>query len=70
MSLQNFVAVLAAASVTIEVNGLIQPEVVNESYDYVIVGGGTSGLTVANRLSADARRKITLARNLLYGYQK
>ncbi|KAF1972084.1 choline dehydrogenase [Bimuria novae-zelandiae CBS 107.79] len=29
-----------------------------ESYDYVVVGGGTSGLTVANRLSEDQNRTV------------
>lgn len=30
-------------------------DVRGKSYDYVIVGGGTSGLIVANRLSEDKR---------------
>lgn len=31
---------------------------INENYDFVIVGGGTSGLTVANRLSENASFRI------------
>lgn len=34
-------------AVSISRNGLLP------AYDYVVVGGGTSGLTVANRLSED-----------------
>ncbi|KAF2737761.1 alcohol oxidase [Polyplosphaeria fusca] len=30
----------------------------DKSYDYVIIGGGTAGLTVANRLSEDANRTV------------
>lgn len=29
-----------------------------ENFDYIIVGGGTAGLTVANRLSEDASVKV------------
>ncbi len=29
-------------------------------FDYVIVGGGTAGCVLANRLSADGRNKVLL----------
>lgn len=32
----------------------------NESFDYVIVGGGTAGCVLANRLSADGRHTVLL----------
>jgi choline dehydrogenase len=31
---------------------------VEETYDYVIIGGGTSGLTVADRLTEDGQTKV------------
>lgn len=36
---------------------LKRQEQLNDEYDYVIVGAGTAGLTVADRLTADGQRK-------------
>ncbi|KAI1114157.1 GMC oxidoreductase [Nemania sp. NC0429] len=36
---------------------------VKSAYDYVIVGGGTSGLTVADRLSADGKSTVLVIEN-------
>jgi hypothetical protein len=39
-------------------------EAVNESYDYVVIGGGTAGLTVGDRLTEDGKGKPVPTRNL------
>lgn len=36
------------------------PYNLDESYDYVIIGGGTSGLTVADRLSEDPKSMLVV----------
>ncbi|KAJ4366898.1 hypothetical protein N0V83_007427 [Neocucurbitaria cava] len=39
-------------------NALSERQLLNQTYDYIIVGGGTSGLTVANRLTANGKRSV------------
>ena len=34
-----------------------EPDIAGKTFDYIVVGGGLTGLTVANRLSEDSRRK-------------
>jgi ribulose 1,5-bisphosphate synthetase/thiazole synthase len=43
-------------------------EDVDDAYDYVIAGGGTSGLTVADRLTEDGKCNFTLLELLHRGY--
>ena len=40
-----------------------EPDISGKTYDYIIVGGGLTGLTVANRLSEDNSRKSMESRN-------
>ncbi len=37
---------------------VVEPRDVDETYDYVIIGGGTAGLTVADRLTEDANTTV------------
>jgi hypothetical protein len=35
----------------------VDPDIAGKTFDYIVVGGGLTGLTVANRLSEDSSRQ-------------
>ncbi|KAH9909618.1 hypothetical protein F4778DRAFT_6488 [Xylariomycetidae sp. FL2044] len=47
----------------IQARFLSGPEELRASYDYVIIGGGTAGLTVADRLTEDAETTVLVIEN-------
>ncbi|KAJ4296388.1 hypothetical protein N0V90_006433 [Kalmusia sp. IMI 367209] len=49
-----YAIVIAATQTT----ALSEQELLQKTYDYIIVGGGTSGLTVANRLTENGKRSV------------
>ena len=56
-----FLAVVAAVfptALTAPTFKIVKREQLLSSYDYVIIGGGTSGLTVANRLTENPNVKV------------
>ncbi|KAF1929959.1 GMC oxidoreductase [Didymella exigua CBS 183.55] len=40
-----------------------EPDIAYKTYDYIVVGGGLTGLTVANRLSEDSGRTVLVIEN-------
>ncbi|KAF2628838.1 GMC oxidoreductase [Macroventuria anomochaeta] len=40
-----------------------EPDIAWKTYDYIVVGGGLTGLTVANRLSEDSSRTVLVIEN-------
>lgn len=66
-SLVTWTVVLSASSVLAHplFNGRLvtRTDELLEEYDYVVVGGGASGLTVANRLSEQPGKQVTIARH-------
>jgi len=54
------VAELLARPTGYEARHFSSAEDIEASYDYIIVGGGTSGLTVADRLTQDGKCKKVL----------
>jgi heterodisulfide reductase subunit A-like polyferredoxin len=54
-------ALVSLLAIIAGVTALSDETLLNATYDYVIVGGGTSGLTVANRLTENGKREYILA---------
>lgn len=55
------VAALLGLFTSITRAGAVTSDELLPSYDYIVVGGGTSGLTVANRLSEDRSKQQILS---------
>jgi len=53
----SFVQLLVSTLAAVGVSAIHITAPLNQTYDYIIVGGGTSGLTVANRLTENGKRK-------------
>jgi ribulose 1,5-bisphosphate synthetase/thiazole synthase len=53
----SFVRLLVSTLAAAGVSAVHLKAPLNQTYDYIIIGGGTSGLTVANRLTENGKRK-------------
>jgi ribulose 1,5-bisphosphate synthetase/thiazole synthase len=51
----SFVQLLLSALAATGISAVHLKAPLNQTYDYIIVGGGTSGLTVANRLTENGK---------------